>query len=206
MDRGPELRAVGDRAVLVEVADNDRVQSLSMAVRARWGVELAEVVPGARTLLLVWQRSRPPLDRIRVELDRLARVRHDEPQAKRLVVPVRYDGPDLQRVAEVVGVGPESVIELHTGAEYRVAFIGFAPGFGYLIGGDPKLDVPRRSSPRQRVPAGSVAIAAGYSAVYPTSAPGGWQILGHTELVMFTPDRDPPALLEPGTRVTFKAV
>ena len=121
-------------------------------------------------------------------------------------VPVRYDGPDLEIVAELTGLDPQEVVALHTRAAYRVAFIGFAPGFGYLRGGDPRLAVPRRETPRERVPAGAVAVAAEYSAVYPTDSPGGWRILGRTDLVMFDPAREPPVLLTPGTRVSFEAV
>lgn len=204
---GSDLRPVGDHAVLLELADNDAVQSLAAGARSRWGADLAEVVPGERTLLLSWRGSRPGLTGIQAELSQLA----DAPARaatgdRRIVVPVRYDGPDLEDVAAMTGLAVDQVVALHTGATHRVALIGFAPGFAYLRGGDPRLAVPRLDTPRERVAAGSVAIAAGYSAVYPTDSPGGWRILGHTELVMFDPHRDPPVLLEPGVRVTFEAV
>ena len=98
----------------------------------------------------------------------------------------------------------DKLIELHTNAEYVVAFMGFAPGFAYMTGLDPRLHLPRRQDPRPKVAAGSVAIATTYAAVYPTQAPGGWHLLGHTDADLFDPDRRPPALLEPGTRVTFE--
>jgi len=201
-----ELMPVGDRAALVEVADNDHVQSLSLAARARWGGELAELVAGERTLLIVWRGPRPTLAAVLAELRAVTVVPQEELAGRLLVIGVRYDGADLRQVARLTGLRPDEVVALHTAPQYTVAFIGFAPGFGYLRGGDPRLAVPRLVTPRERVAAGSVAIAAGYSAVYPTDSPGGWQILGHTETVMFDPDRDPPVLLEPGTRVRFEAI
>jgi KipI family sensor histidine kinase inhibitor len=199
------LRPVGDRAVLVELADNDAVQSLAAAVREQLSGELAEVVPGELTVVLVWRARRPPIHEVGLRLQQIALPPTHPSPLQRIVIPVRYDGPDLEHVAGLTGLDPGEVVGLHTAADYRVAFIGFAPGFAYLRGGDQRLAVPRRDTPRERVSAGSVAIAAGYSAVYPTDSPGGWQILGHTELTMFDPGRDPPVLLEPGARVSFEA-
>jgi KipI family sensor histidine kinase inhibitor len=200
------VRPVGDRGVLVELADNDAVHSVAAAARTQLSDELAEVVPGELTLLLVWRERRPTLDEVRQRLAQLSLVPALSQPVKRVVIPVHYDGPDLEHVAQLTGLDFASVAQLHAGAEYRVAFIGFAPGFAYLRGGDRRLAVPRRATPREQVAAGSVAIAAGYSAVYPTDSPGGWQVLGHTELVMFDPHRDPPVLLEPGTLVRFQAI
>jgi KipI family sensor histidine kinase inhibitor len=120
-------------------------------------------------------------------------------------IPVVYDGPDLAEVADRSGLSAAEVIAAHTGPTWRVAFAGFAPGFAYLVGGDGRLAVPRRESPRTRVPPGSVALAAGYSAVYPRASPGGWQLIGHTDSAMWDLTRDPPALLRPGQRVQFSA-
>ena len=117
-----------------------------------------------------------------------------------------YDGPDLAAVAEHTGRSPEEVARRHAAASYRVGFIGFAPGFAYLLGGDPQLAVPRRDEPRERVPAGSVALAGAYTAVYPSASPGGWQLIGRTTVRVFDADRRPPALLEPGARVRFEAL
>jgi KipI family sensor histidine kinase inhibitor len=121
-------------------------------------------------------------------------------------IPVRYDGPDLAEVATLTGLRPEEVIALHTGSRWTVAFAGFAPGFGYLTGGDPRLDVPRRDSPRTRIPAGSVGLAGRFSGVYPSESPGGWQLIGSTTERMWDLDRPEPALLVPGVEVIFKAV
>lgn len=199
------IRPMGDRALLVEFADNEQVQRAAAATRADAGHLLAEIVPGHRTLLLVW--ARPPADRAIAQAAARApagagEAAGDAPEP--LVVPVTYDGPDLDHVASLTGMSPEEVVRRHAGAEYRVGFVGFAPGFGYLLGGDRRLRVARREEPRERVPAGSVAVAAEYSAVYPRASPGGWQLLGRTELKMFDPDRDPPALLAPGRGVRFR--
>jgi KipI family sensor histidine kinase inhibitor len=121
-------------------------------------------------------------------------------------IPVRYDGPDLQHVAEQTGLSPSEVIRRHAEPEYLVYLLGFAPGFGYLGDLHPSLVLPRRSSPRTRVPAGSVAIAGAQTAVYPLATPGGWQLLGSTSLKMFDPARDPAALLKAGDRVRFEPV
>jgi KipI family sensor histidine kinase inhibitor len=127
----------------------------------------------------------------------------DDRDTPELVIPVRYDGPDLAAVAGAAGLSAGQVVALHSGAVYEVAFCGFAPGFGYLTGLPEPLHMPRRATPRTTVPAGSVAIAAGYAAVYPGASPGGWHLLGATDLILFDPVRDPPALLAPGTRVRF---
>ena len=114
-----------------------------------------------------------------------------------------YDGEDLPDVARTTGLGQREVVERHLRAEYVVAFCGFAPGFAYLSGGDPALRVSRRNSPRTRVPAGSVGLADEFTGVYPRQMPGGWQLIARTDVVLWDLDRDPPALLPPGTRVRF---
>jgi KipI family sensor histidine kinase inhibitor len=118
-------------------------------------------------------------------------------------IPVTYDGPDLAEVARLTGLPADEVVRRHAAAEYVVAFSGFAPGFGYLTGLPAELRVPRRDSPRTAVPAGSVAVAGEFTGVYPRRSPGGWQLLGRTDAVLWDPERDPPALLVPGTRVRF---
>ncbi|HYQ75686.1 5-oxoprolinase/urea amidolyase family protein, partial [Cellulomonas sp.] len=118
-------------------------------------------------------------------------------------IPVRYDGPDLAEVARLTGLDEREVVRRHAAAEYTVAFGGFMPGFAYLTGLDPALHVPRRATPRERVPAGSVAVAGEFAAVYPAATPGGWMLLGTCDVPLFDVDRDPPALLRPGARVRF---
>jgi KipI family sensor histidine kinase inhibitor len=121
-------------------------------------------------------------------------------------IPVVYDGADLDEVASRTGLTPDEVIDAHTSTPWRVGFGGFAPGFAYLIGGDERLKVPRRSEPRTKVPTGSVGLAGEFSAVYPRESAGGWQLIGRTDTVMWDLDRDPPALLRPGMWVRFRAV
>lgn len=116
---------------------------------------------------------------------------------------VRYDGPDLDEVAELTGLSPQEVVAAHTQTLWQVAFSGFSPGFAYLAGGDDRLRVPRRREPRTSVAAGSVGLAGEFSAVYPRSSPGGWQLLGHTDAILWDVDRNPPALLQPGSAVRF---
>jgi KipI family sensor histidine kinase inhibitor len=122
---------------------------------------------------------------------------------RRIEIPVVYDGADLAEVAELAQLSSEEVVERHAAAEYVAAFIGFAPGFAYLIGGDERLHVPRRAHPRKRVPAGSVAIGGPYSGVYPRDTPGGWRLLGRTTVSLFDATREQPALLASGDRVRF---
>jgi KipI family sensor histidine kinase inhibitor len=190
------LRPAGDRGVLIELSDNDAAVSLARALAER--PELEDVVPGHRTVLVTWRAGAPPPD--------LAAIVEETPApfaGRDVELPVVYDGPDLQDVARLTRLAPEEVVERHLAPEYVVAFLGFAPGFAYLLGGDPQLEVPRLEQPRERVRAGSVAIAGPYSGVYPAESPGGWRLLGHTSVTLFAPQRDPPALLACGDRVRF---
>lgn len=118
-------------------------------------------------------------------------------------IPMTFDGPDLAPVADAAGLSITEVVARHTAAVYRAEFCGFAPGFAYLSGLDPALHMPRRTSPRTRVPSGSVAIAGSYTAVYPTASPGGWQLLGTTDVTLFDPLSDNPGVIVPGDRVIF---
>ncbi len=162
-----------------------------------------ESVPAESTLLV--RTSRPvDIDRVLEHL-RSIEPRHVDDRAAPLVtIDVTYDGPDLADVARACAITADKVVEMHTAAEFVVAFCGFAPGFAYLAGLPDELSLPRRNTPRIAVPAGSVAIAARYSAVYPHRSPGGWHLLGRTEMTLFDPDAARPALLMPGTRVRFR--
>jgi KipI family sensor histidine kinase inhibitor len=194
---------VRDDAVLVELADLDETLALAASLERDPIAGVVDVVPGARTLLVAFRPSAVSAEALAHDvrsrpLDAVAT--RDAPLRR---VPVRYDGEDLSTVAELLGVAADEVVRRHTGAEYAVAFVGFAPGFAYLTGGDPLIDVPRRSSPRTRIPAGSVALAGTYSGVYPRESPGGWQLIGTTDLPMWDLSRERPAFLEPGDRVRF---
>ncbi|SMQ14932.1 sensor histidine kinase inhibitor, KipI family [Streptomyces sp. Ag82_O1-12] len=194
---------VGEDALLVEVSSDDEAQSLHAELlrrRAQGSLAAREIVPAARTVLL------DGLDtpaRLAAELT-AADLPPAPPRARDVVeIPVRYDGPDLADVAAHWGVPQKEVARIHGDTEFRVAFCGFAPGFGYLTGLPPRYDVPRRATPRTAVPAGSVALAGPYTGVYPRSSPGGWQLIGTTDAVLWDHARVPAALLSPGTRVRF---
>ena len=199
------LLPYGDRAVLLEVDDLAQARGLHAALVEVALPGVVDLVPAARTVLVVCDGS-TPLASVR---ERLARVvpravdERDVPTGPAVEVPVTYDGEDLEEVAALAGLSPDEVVARHAASAFVAAFGGFAPGFAYLVGLDPALHVPRLASPRTRVPAGSVAIADEWSAVYPRSSPGGWRLLGHTELELFDPRRDPPAVLAPGSRVRF---
>jgi len=163
---------------------------------------VVDVVPAAETVLVTCREGQA-LARV---IERLHEVEGIEPEpetARTVTIPVRYDGDDLIEVAAAVDLDVDDLIALHSGADYRAAFCGFAPGFAYLRGLPRQLHLPRRSTPRTSVPRGAVAIASEFSAVYPRSSPGGWHIIGSTSVVMFDPDREPAALIEPGTEVRF---
>lgn len=204
---GRTVRRAGDLGLLAELDVNADVHRLAAGARERWGSALEELVPGHTTLLLIWRADGIDIDAARFELESLPLADPAQSdKASEVRIQVRYDGPDLEEVAAAAGVEPSEVARLHSAREYHAAFIGFAPGFAYLIGGEPRLDLPRRNEPRVRVEAGSVAIAAGYSAIYPFAGPGGWHIIGRTEERMFDPTRSQPALIEPGARVIFEPV
>ncbi|MGV9845609.1 5-oxoprolinase subunit PxpB [Streptomyces fungicidicus] len=197
---------VGAHALLVEVSSGDEAQALHAELlrrRAEGSLPAGEIVPAARTVLL--DGVSDPV-RLTAELTALALPPAPEQARETVEIPVRYDGPDLADVAAHWGVSAREVARVHAGTEFRVAFCGFAPGFGYLTGLPARCDVPRRPTPRTAVPAGSVALAGPYTGVYPRSSPGGWQLIGTTDLVLWDPARVPAALLSPGTRVRFVPV
>lgn len=187
------VRPCGDRAVLIDCADLAEAQTWFAALDGR-----AEVVLGARTVLV---HGEPGPTR--------SLIARTQPTAEAAVsgpiieLPVTYDGPDLADVARITGLSTDEVVAAHTGQLWTVAFGGFAPGFSYLVGGDPRLNVPRRETPRTTVPAGAVGLAGEFSGVYPRASPGGWQLIGRTSTPLWDSHRRPPALLAPGHQVRF---
>jgi KipI family sensor histidine kinase inhibitor len=204
------LLACGEHAVLVDVGGLDEVLALAHAVREAVATEVpgftdvVDIVPAATTVLVVVADG-AGVAALRQALATLPAAESGDATASDQVIeiPVRYDGPDLTNVSEITGLSVDEVIAAHTGTDWRVAFGGFAPGFAYLGWGDPRLAVPRRSEPRTSVPSGAVGLAGEFSAIYPRSSPGGWQLIGRTDVVVFDIARDPPALLQPGVAVRF---
>lgn len=196
------LLPYGDRAVLIELDSVDEVLTWAAAIEAA-GLPVLDVVPGARSVF-VSTADPSELPAIRSALQTLAPQPLSNDTGELVVVPVIYDGADLADVAAATGLSSAEIVRAHTGTEWRVGFTGFAPGFGYLVDGDARLRVPRRSVPRTRVPAGSVGLADAFSGVYPTDSPGGWQLIGRTDVELFSLHRQPPALLRPGMRVRFE--
>jgi KipI family sensor histidine kinase inhibitor len=193
------VRRAGDAALLIETEEPHR---LNAAVRSLGRPEIVDIVPGARTLLVTTSPG-TDLGRLGSLIGELPLPETYETGGEPLRVPVVYDGEDLDEIASLTGLSRSEVVSRHSGGSYVVAYLGFSPGFGYLAGLDESLHVSRRDSPRTSVPAGSVAIAGPYGAIYPSSSPGGWRLLGRTTLRMWDPGREPPSLLQPGTRVRF---
>ncbi|MGV0790755.1 5-oxoprolinase subunit B family protein [Mycolicibacterium sp. XJ1819] len=209
-----DLRAVrnyGDQALLLEFDTTDDVLAWTETIRGAELPGVLDVVPAARTVLvrLAGPRYLAPT---RQRLGTLSGPNLTErrltgaPGQIDVQIDVVYDGPDLDEVAGRTGLSPDQVVEAHTGTPWRVGFGGFAPGFAYLVGGDSRLEVPRRAEPRARVPVGSVGLAGQFSGIYPRQSPGGWQLIGRTDAVLFDVDREKPALLTPGVWVRFRAV
>jgi KipI family sensor histidine kinase inhibitor len=207
------LLPAGDNALLVELASLDEVLGYYAALVADPPAGVVDIVPAARTVLVTVdstgtgdrQQGGSPgaaLGRLELALRAIVPIPGEARSGDRLEIPVIYDGEDLPDVAELLGCDTAEVIRRHTDEEWTVAFCGFAPGFGYLTGsGD--WDIPRRKSPRTKVPTGAVGLAGEFAGVYPRESPGGWQLIGRTDLKIFDQDREPAALFQPGRRVRF---
>lgn len=204
------MRDYGDRALLLEFDGTAEVLAWTEALRAAELLGVVDIVPAARTVLVKLAGPRylaPTRQRIRqVRPSDSAITESATPAQADIVIDVVYDGEDLDEVARLTGLDRAQVVTAHTGKLWRVGFSGFAPGFGYLVGGDERLAVPRRSDPRTKVPVGSVGLAGEFSGVYPRESPGGWQLIGRTSAVLWDVDRDEPALLTPGMWVQFREV
>ena len=194
-------RRCGENAALLDCDSLEQMRAAHATVCAARPDGVVDLVPGARSLLVVGGVAA-----VRALLED-ADLAHPPPgEPREVTLDVRYDGEDLALVASDAGVSPDAVVELHTEAVYTVAFTGFAPGFGYLTGLPSPLRQPRLESPRTRVPAGSVGLAGEFTGVYPRESPGGWRLLGHTTATLFDPHADPPALFAPGDRVRFRSI
>ena len=207
----------GDAALLVEMAaridpeTSARVLAIADALRARCGSALRDVVIGYCTATVYFDPLATDIDWLEAEVRAVVRDRtHLPPHAGGTIeVPVCYGGdlgPDLADVAAFAGTTEDEVVQLHTAAHYRVYVVGFIPGFPYMASVDPRLALPRRPVPRTHVPAGSVALAAGQTGIYPAETPGGWHIIGRTWVKPYDAARAEPFLFRPGDRVRFYAV
>jgi KipI family sensor histidine kinase inhibitor len=195
-----------DDALLVELDDLDQAVALYESLTTDPVRGVGVPVPGARTLLVPFRRSAITAQALATELRARPLERRATSTARTVEIPVRYDGADLAEAAELLGWSTDELVRRHTAAAWTVGFVGFAPGFAYLTSDDPELVVPRRTSPRTRVPAGSVALAGPYSGVYPRESPGGWQLVGRTDAPVWDVTRERPALMLPGDEVRFVAV
>lgn len=212
----PPLRAhpLGDSAVTLAFGTErstellQRIQATARSLEAAAIPHVEDVVPAYLAITVFYDALRTSYGEMSAKLleacarpvpsvSRRAESRHH-------VIPIRYDGMDLDTVAAATGLSTAEVIARHSGRKYSVDLLGFVPGFAYLSELDPSLQLPRRAEPRPRVPAGSVAVAAAQTAVYPLETPGGWHIVGRTDTVMFDPNREPPALLRAGDTVQFE--
>ncbi|WP_342781666.1 allophanate hydrolase subunit 1 [Streptomyces piniterrae] len=195
---------MGEDSLLLDLDSPAEAQAWHAELLRRRGAgtvtPIRDIVPGEKTVLLYGVSD---VDSIHRELPRWSVSGPTADDGPLVEIPVRYDGADLGAVAGLWGVSEEEVVRVHSGAEHRVAFCGFAPGFAYLTGLPGAYQVPRLAVPRTSVPAGSVALAGTYTGIYPRVSPGGWQLIGRTDVPLWDLEREPAALLTPGTRVRF---
>lgn len=199
------IRPFGDRGYLLDVASVSQAMALGAALTEHRLPGQLDIVPGARSVL-IRLRELLPVEQVAQHCALLEGIPAPTTNAEPLLLDIRYDGPDLAEVAELTGLSVTEVIAEHTGQLWTVAFAGFCPGFGYLTCQRPTLHTPRRQAPRASVPAGAVGLAGEFSGIYPRSSPGGWQLIGSCDAVLFDADRAEPALLQPGQQVQFRQV
>jgi 5-oxoprolinase (ATP-hydrolysing) subunit B len=197
------LLPYGEAAYLVELPQLADVIGYAAAIRDAAPTGVVDVVPAARTVLITFDPTVVAAGALAPVLESLTYEPRIAGVGPLVEISVTYDGADLADVASLTGISVTEVIARHTQPEYVVAFCGFAPGFAYCAGGDPALFVPRLATPRSQVPAGAVGVAGEWTGVYPRSSPGGWRLLGRTGAPLWDINRNPPALLTPGTRVRF---
>ena len=213
----PVFRPAGDQALVVELGDsiepetNRRVRNLLLAIEKAEVPGVFDLVPTYRSLLVYYDPTAVSAEQVQSDLEGLEsdldEMTLESPQVVQL--PTMYGGeygPDLEFVAEHAGLSTEDVVSIHSGTDYLVYMMGFSPGFPYLGGLSDQLVTPRLDTPRGKIPAGSVGIADSQTGVYPVASPGGWRLIGRTPLDLFSPDRDPPALLSAGNYVRFVPV
>ena len=205
----PAIHQAGDRSLLIDVGGRSARTLADCLRQGRWASRLEAVVPTSSSVLVSARFARDLLD---LEADVTSLLEEDllvsqhDAVGRTVTIHVVYDGPDLAFVAQQCGLTVEGVVREHTGTQHQVGFFGFAPGFAYIDGLSPRLHLPRRESPRTDIPAGSVAIAANQSVVYPGSTPGGWHLIGRTTTKLWDLQEEPPAKLAAGDRIIFESV
>ena len=203
------VRPFGDRAFLIELEQriDPAIVDAARAIADAWEERgLGEAIPAYASVVVAFDPSRTHWTEAAAAASALAAgpPRASTRIAGRLIeVPTIYDGPDLAETAARSGLSAEELVALHSGREYQAFFLGFMPGLAYCGTLDPRIDAPRLASPRPRVPAGTVAVASGQTVIYPVDSPGGWRLIGRTDLVVFDPARDPAALIRAGDRLQF---
>lgn len=191
----------GRRGLLLELDSLEEVLSHYRALQEA-DLPVEDLVPAGRTILVVTDGA-PDLRALAARIRAIPPVVTGSGAGDLVQIPVRYDGADLAEAAHLAGSPAEELVGRHLAEEWTVAFCGFSPGFGYLTGTRFTWNLPRRSTPRTRVPAGALGLAGEFTGIYPRESPGGWQLIGTAAVEVFDADRDPPALLVPGARVRF---
>lgn len=210
----PRVLAFGESALLVELADtfDESTVAWARAIADAWeDAELGLAVPAYASVVLTFDAEARTAAEAERDALRLASagpslaqaIQGGGPQPRVLEIPTRYDGPDLADVAARSGLSVDELVAIHSGSTYTAFFLGFLPGFAYCGRLDPRIVAPRLDRPRERVPAGAVAVADGQTAVYPSASPGGWRLIGSTDLVMFDPAAGEPSRIRAGDRVRF---
>jgi inhibitor of KinA len=213
----PRFLSGGDRAIFIELGDsidpnvNQRVRNLKLAIEKASIPGVVELVPAYRSLLVYFEpRQISTLDFREAIGDLLQSLTSSELPKRRLIkIPVTYGGefgPDLELVASHSNLSAAEVVRIHSSARYLIYMIGFMPGFPYLGGMSPDIATPRKTTPRLKIPAGSVGIAGNQTGIYPAESPGGWQIIGRIPLELFHPTREPPSILQAGDYLAFVSV
>lgn len=200
------IHPMGDGALLLETRDSAEAQRLRLTLAAESIPGLRQLVPGSASLLIAADPLRTDLDALARRLPELARTPQAVSAPRSHEISARYGGEGLAATAAALSMSAEEVVRRHSGADYTVAFLGFAPGFAYLTGLDPRLQLPRLATPRARTPAGAVAVAGEFTGIYPQATPGGWHVLGLAAAMLFDPTRASPALLSPGDQVRFRVL
>lgn len=211
----PHITPVGESALLItfgrtiDIDINHQILMIDQQLEQRRITGIVEWIPAYCSILVLYDPRLVTESTLHLWLDHCLHINQEKPnirQTRTIEIPIKYggkEGPDLNFVADYHGLSPQQVVDKHAAQVYRVAMMGFTPGFAYLMGLDPNLKTPRLDTPRTDVPAGSVGIAGGQTGIYPLNSPGGWRIIGKTEQWLFNPDQEPFFLLSPGDKVRF---